>query len=219
MKSMLLFCTATLLAVPGIAAPPAAEIADSKQAQSTVSVAVEPQLSDGRLVIKVAAKNNSAAPVPFGPGSISISTVAGQPIALSPLPKLINDVRVASGEASEAPAGGAPTQGAYAMRQQPRGADGSGQMDVSGYSAGSSLSAAETTRWSKHLIDRKTADAQIAALRQAILQDTTIAPGQIAVGQIVSEKLKFKKGEDRTLHLVVHVAGDEHGFTLAAPSE
>jgi hypothetical protein len=219
MKSMLLFCTANLLAVPGIAAPPAAEIADSKQTQSTVSVAVEPQLSDGRLVIKVAAKNNSAAPVPFGPGSISISTVAGQPIALSPLPKLINDVRVAAGDASEAPAGGAPTQGAYAMRQQPRGADGSGQMDVSGYSAGSSLASAESTRWSKHLIDRKTADAQIAALKQAILQDTTIAPGQIAVGQVVSEKLKFKKGEDRTLHLKVRIAGDEHGFTIAAPSD
>src|SRR5437667_4026001 len=138
MKSMLLFCAPTLLAVPVIAAPPAAEIADSKQAQSVVSVAVEPQLNDGRLVIKIAAKNNSAAPVPFGPGSISISTVAGQPIALSPLPKLINDVRVAAGEASAAPPGGAPTQGAYAARQ-PQASDGSGRMDVTGYSAGSSI--------------------------------------------------------------------------------
>jgi hypothetical protein len=217
MKSMLLFCAATLLAAPATAAPPAPEIADSKQAQSTVSVAVEPQLNDGRLVIKIAAKNNSAAPVPFGPGSISISTVAGQPIALSPLPKLINDVRVAAGGATEAPPGGAPTQGAYAMRQQPRASDGSGRMDVTGYSAGASMAPAEAARWSKHLIDHKTADAQIAALKQAILQDTTIAPGQIAVGQVVSEKLKFAKGEERIVHIIVHVAGDEHGFTIAAP--
>ncbi len=219
MKSMLLFYAATLLAVPATAAPVASEIADSKQAHSTVSVAVEPQLNDGRLVVKIAAKNNSAASVPFGPGSITISTVAGQPIALSPLPKLINDVRLAAGEASEAPPGGAPTQGAYAARQQPQGSDGSGRMDVTGYSAGASFAPTETARWSKHLIDPKTADAQIAALKQAILQDTTIAPGQIAVGQVVSEKLKFKKGEDRTLHLVVHVAGDEHGFTIAAPAD
>ena len=46
-------------------------------------------------------------------------------------------------------------------------------------------------------------------LKHAILQDQTIAPGQIAVGQIVSEKLKFKKDEDRTLHLVVQIAGDD----------
>src|SRR5437667_8704379 len=119
MKSMLLFCAPTLLAVPVIAAPPAAEIADSKQAQSVVSVAVEPQLNDGRLVIKLAAKNNSAAPVPFGPGSISISTVAGQPIALSPLQKLVNDVRMAAGMKTEARPGEAPTSNAYASRPPP----------------------------------------------------------------------------------------------------
>ena len=73
--------------------------------------------------------------------------------------------------------------------------------------------------FSKHLIDRKTAEAQIAALKQAILQDQTIAPGQIAVGQVVSQKLKFAKGEDRTLHLRVRLGSDEHGFTIAAPSD
>jgi hypothetical protein len=45
-----------------------------------------------------------------------------------------------------------------------------------------------------------------------------IQPGQIRVGQIVSQKLKFKKGEDRTLYLKIRIAGDEHSFTVAAPS-
>ena len=219
MRSTLLFCAAILLASPVTGAPPAPEVADSKLANSTVSVAVEPQLNDGRLVIKVAAKNGTSAPVAFGPGSISISTVAGQPIALSSLQKLINDVRLAAGMAGDAPPGGAPTQGAYAMRQQPGAADGSGRMDVTGFTGGSAVGSSETVRWSKHLIDRKTADAQIAGLKKAILQDSTIAPGQIAVGQVVSEQLKFKKGEDRTLHLKVRIAGDEHGFTIAAPSD
>ena len=106
MRSTLLFCAAILLASPVTGAPPAPEVADSKLANSTVSVAVEPQLNDGRLVIKVAAKNGTSAPVAFGPGSISISTVAGQPIALSSLQKLINDVRVAAGMAGDAPPGG-----------------------------------------------------------------------------------------------------------------
>jgi hypothetical protein len=219
MRSKFLLCAAILLASPVRAAPAAPGIADSKLANSTVSVAVEPQLNDGRLVIKVAAKNGSSAPVAFGPGSVSISTVAGQPVALSSLSKLINDVRTAAGMASAAPAGEAPTQGAYAMRPQSGAQDGSGRMDVTGYTGGSAIAPSETVRWSKHSIDPKTAEAQIAGLKQAILQDQTVAPGQIAVGQIVSEKLRFKRGEDRTLHLVVHIAGDSHPFTIAAPGD
>jgi hypothetical protein len=217
MKSMLLICAAIASASPLVAAASdAPQVADSKLANSSVSVAVEPKLNDGRLVLKVAAKNGSSAPVAFGPGSISISTLAGQPIALSSLQQLIDDVRMAAGAP---PAGDAPTQGAYAMRQQPGAQDGSGRMDVTGYTGGSAIAPTETVRWSKHSLDPKTADAQIAALKQAILQDQTIVPGQIAVGQIVSQKLKFAKGEDRTLHLVVQIANDTHPFTIGAPGD
>jgi hypothetical protein len=219
MRSIAFFCTAIALASPAVAQPAAPQVADSKQTHSAVSVAVEPQLSDGRLVLKIAAKNGTAAPVPFGPGSVSISTVTGQPIALSSLQKLINDVRVAAGMKTEQRAGEAPTAGSYASRAQPTGQDGSGRMDVTGYSNSSTMGSTEAVRWSKPTIDKKTAETQIAALKQAVLQDQTVAPGQIAIGQVVSDKLKFKKGEDRTLHVRVHIAGDEHGFTIAAPSD
>ena len=222
MKWVLPFCAAVVWVSPVAAAEP--QVAESKLAHSSVSVAVEPQLNDGRLVIKVAAKNGTAAPVPFGPGAISISSVAGQPIALSSLEKLVNDVRVAAGMKPEPVPHQTATAGAYAAPQMQ--VNSAGQADVSNYTGGSAIGSEEIIRQSntpsqraKGSIDRKTADAQIAALKQAILQDTTIAPGQIAVGQIVSEKLKFRKGEDRTLHLKVRVAGDEHGFTLAAPSD
>src|SRR5438270_5492752 len=99
MKRMLLFCAAIASASPAAAIEP--QVAESKLVHSSVSVAVEPQLNDGRLVMKIAVKNGTAAPVPFGPGAISISTVAGQPIALSSLQKLINDVRMAAGMKSE----------------------------------------------------------------------------------------------------------------------
>jgi hypothetical protein len=219
MKWMLPICAAIVSASPAAAAEP--EVAESKLAHSSVSVAVEPQLNDGRLVVKIAAKNGTTAPVPFGPGAISISTAAGQPIALASLQNLINDVRVAAGMKAEAGQSGTPTAGAYAAPQMQ--VDSTGHADVSNYTGGSAIGSDEIIRQSnrqsqsKPSIDRKAADAQIAGLKQAILQDTTIAPGQIAVGQIVSQKLSFKKGEDRTLHLVVRVAGDEHGFTVAAP--
>lgn len=222
MKWMLLFCVAIASAPPVAAAEP--QVAESKLAHSSVSVAVEPQLNDGRLVIKIAAKNGTGAPVPFGQGAISISTVAGQPVALSSLQKLINDVRVAAGMKPEATPFGTPTAGAYAAPQMQ--VNSAGHADVSNYTGGSAIGSDEYVRQSnrpspgsKPSIDRKTAETQIASLKQAILQDGVIQPGQIAVGQVVSEKLKFRKGDDRTLHLVVHIAGDEHGFTLAAPSD
>ncbi len=222
MKWVLPFCTAVVWVSPVAAAEP--QLAELKLPHSSVSVAVEPQLNDGRLVIKIAAMNGTAAPVPFGPGSVSISSVAGQPIALSSLQKLINNVRLAAGMKPEAVPFSTPTAGAYAAPQMQ--VNSAGQADVSNYTGGSAIGSEEAIRQSNTLsqrskpsIDRKTADAQIATLKQAILQNTTIAPGQIAVGQIVSEKLKFKKGEDRTLHLRVRVAGDEHGFTVAAPSD
>ena len=222
MKWVLPFCTAVVWVSPVAAAEP--QLAESKLPHSSVSVAVEPQLNDGRLVIKIAAMNGTAAPVPFGPGSVSISSVAGQPIALSSLQKLINNVRLAAGMKPEAVPFSTPTAGAYAAPQMQ--VNSAGQADVSNYTGGSAIGSEEAIRQSNTLsqrskpsIDRKTADAQIATLKQAILQNTTIAPGQIAVGQIVSEKLKFKKDEDRTLHLVVHIAGDAHGFTIAAPGD
>ena len=192
---------------------------NSKLANSTVSVAVEPQLNDGRLVIKVAAKNGSSAPVAFGPGSIAISTVAGQPIALSSLQKLINDVRMAAGMAGGAPPGDAPTQGAYAMRQQPGAQDGSGRMDVTGYTGGSAIAPSETVRWSKHSLDRKTADAQIAA-SQACDPAGPNDRSRADCGR-PNRQSETKIRQRRRPHTAPRSAnrGDTHPFTIGAPSD
>src|SRR5438445_13000749 len=173
MRSIFLSCAAIVLASPVAAASPAPQVAESKQPNSSVSVMVEPQLNDGRLVFKVAAKNGTAAPVPFGPASVSISKAAGEPIALSSLQQLTDDVRLAAGLPAESAPGGAPTAGAYASRETPVAGDGSGRMDVTGSSAGSSFAPEQMRRWSKAAIDQRTANAQIAALKQVILQDTS----------------------------------------------
>jgi hypothetical protein len=212
---------AFLIALPvGAAAQPAPPAAaESKQAHSNVSVLVEPQLNDGRLVVRIAAKNLGSTPVPFGPSNVSIAKPSGQAIALYPLGSLVDDVRMAAGMAPETPAT-APTQGAYASPQMNVH---DGRPDVSNYTGGAAVAGDEYIRRNRQVrrgkptISEAEAQSQIAALRQAILQDGSVAPGQITAGQVVSERLRFKKGEDRTLHLRVRFAGDEHGFTIEAP--
>ena len=225
MKSALLLFAALLFAPPAAAAPADPPVAESKLANSSVSVLVDPKLDDGRLVIKIAAQNRTVAPVAFGPGSISVSKPNGEVIALLPLQRLIDDVRVAAGERVQPGPSSAPTADAYAtsddaVRQGDHGPT------INGYTGSSAVApiaqlrgAQAAARPAKPTISKAEAEAQIAALNQAILQDTTIQPGKVAAGQVVSEKLKFRKGEDRTLHLRISVAGDEHGFTIAAPGD
>jgi len=221
-----LVCSAilALTTLAGSSPASAQAVAESKLPQSSVSVLVEPQLNDGRLVIRLAAKNLGASPVTFGPSSVSIAKPGGETVAVMPLAILIDDVRVAGGlPVTTAPAM-APTQGAYAAPQQNIR---DGRVDVSGFTGGSAVGGDEYIRQNQSRSKSKTrptisaaeAEAQIAALKQGILQDSTLAPGKIAAGQVVTEQLKFGKKEDRTLHLRVRVANEEHSFTLAAPEK
>lgn len=219
---ILLSCSAALaLAVnPAATQAQTPAVAESKMAQSSVSLLVDPALNDGRLVVRVAAKNLGTIPIRFGPSSISIAKPGGEAIPITPLSSLVDDVRSAAG--FELGAATSPTQGAYASPQLNQ-RDG-GRMDVTGFTGGSTVGGDEYVRRSKSKraksgISEAEAQAQIAALNQAILQDRELAPGQVAAGQIVSGQLKFAKSEERTLHVRVRVAGEEHGFTIEAPKE
>jgi hypothetical protein len=197
-------------------------VAESKLPHSNVSVLVEPQLNDSRLVVRIAAKNLGRGPAPFGPGNVTVARPGGQAVGLYPLAELINDIRAAAGMADEPGSVGAPTQGAYAAPQM---GTRDGKVDVSGYTGGVAVASDQYTRSrnqarkGKPTISEADATAQIAMLKQAIIHDQSLAPGQIAAGQIVSQKLAFKKGDDRTLHLRIRLAGDEHAFTIEAPKD
>lgn len=217
-----LVCIASLAAavLPAVSPAYAQAVAESQLPHSSVSVLVDPQLNDGRLVVRVAVKNLSGSPVPFGPSNVIVAKPSGQTITITPLPSLIEDVQMAAG-ISAAPARAAPTHGAYAAPQQ---SVRDGRVDVSGFTGGSTVGGDEYVRQSrprksKPTISQAEAEKQISTLKQAILQDSTLASGQIGAGQIVTEKLPLGKKEDRTLHLRVQVAGDEHGFTIEAPKE
>lgn len=213
---------ALAVSAPVLAQAPAAQAtADSAEAHSTVSLAVEPQLNDGRLVLKLAGENRTSAPVPFGPADVTIAKVSGQPIALMSLQQLSNDIRLAAGMKPEMTAPGSNTYATQAMTT-----DSTGHLDVSNFHGSMGVSDSQIVRsvgresgGPKPTITKGEANKQIAALKQAILQDSAVAPGQIAVGELVSAPLSFAKGEDRTLHVWVKIAGDDHTFTIAAPNQ
>jgi hypothetical protein len=219
MKIQLLF-SATLLCLSFPAAAQGAAtgtVAESKAGQSAVSLEVEPKLDDGRLVLKLAAQNKASTAVQFGPADVTIAKANGEPIALMSLPQLTNDVRMAAGMKPDATA---PTSNAYATQGMTT--DATGHLDVSNFNGSMGISQGQivrdTTR-SKPTITKAQAEEQIAALKQAILQDSSVPPGQIAVGELVSAPLKLTPGEDRTIHVWVKIGGDEHTFTVAAPAQ
>jgi hypothetical protein len=59
--------------------------------------------------------------------------------------------------------------------------------------------------------------AQIEALNAAILQPKTIAPASAGGGQVVTDKLKFGRKDERALHVTVDFNGEQHEFNFAVP--
>ena len=195
-----------VLATPAPAQDASAGIT-SNQPASTVSLATDPQVSDGRLVLRMAAQNRGTAPVTFGPTNVRL-TLAGKPVALIPLAKLIADVSVAAGlsedEAFTDPAAPAITT------------TGTGQKDVSGYTGNMGMSAAPVRAPGKKRVSaqaRAAAEQQIAGLKAGILSERSVAPGEVAAGQLVTEKFKLR-GRDRAVEVIVTVGGDTHSFKL-----
>jgi hypothetical protein len=130
------------------------------------------------------------------------------------LAALIRDVRVAAGM-EDATATVAAQQSAPAMNT-----NFAGQKDVSGFTGGmaSGSVAQPAGKRTRKSADTAGAEKQIAALQAGILADTSIAPGQVAAGQLVSEKIKFRNKRERGLVVTVTVAGEAHSFTFDAPA-
>ncbi|KRC78223.1 hypothetical protein [Sphingomonas sp. Root241] len=183
----------------------------STKTASAVSISADPALSDGRLVLRVAAQNRTRAPVPFGPASVRITTAAGESVAIRPLAALIAEVRSAAGMEES---GSVSVVAAPAIMT-----NNSGQKDVSGYTGGMGNVVAQGTHKRKpRPADVAAAEKQIAALKAGILADATIAPGQLAAGQLVTEKIRFPGKRERGLVVTVSLAGEEHSFRFDAPA-
>jgi hypothetical protein len=210
-------CLALLLAAaPAALAQDAPAGITSNGPESNVSFSADARLSDGRLVLRIAAQNRSARPVTFGPASVRV-TLADKPVALIPLARLVDDVRVAAGLPSE---GGVTRDELTSQPAPPILTNNSGQKDVSGYtgSMGAAGGAPIAPRRSVRLKPEELAavEAQVAGLKAAILTDRSVAPGEVAAGQLVTEKLKLR-GRERAVKVTVTVGDDTHSFEFDAP--
>jgi hypothetical protein len=195
----------------------------STKDHGVVSLQPDAALSDGRLVIKVVAFNRRRDVASFGSEDVQITTAAGKPVALISLDQLIAEARGAqpaersrnynhnqsaySGPSISRNDAGEPNVDSYTGSQAPVGGVVSPHTDTGGGSARKS----EKTD--------PAVEQQVAALQAAILHPITIPAGSAAGGQIVTEKLKFRRKDDRTLHVVVAFNGEQHEFSVPTPEK
>jgi hypothetical protein len=193
--------------------PEVAPVTSTKE-RGVVSVQADPELSDGRLVLKIVAFNRAREPASFGPDNVAIATAAGQRIELLSLEQLVKEVRAGgkrgsrvehdpgsySGAAIAHNSAGQPDVGTYTGANMPMNGGISPQTAAAqGGTAGPEL------------------QQQIASLEAAVLHPLTIAPGAAGGGQVVTQKLKLKRKDDRTLLVAVDLNGEHHELKVTAP--
>jgi hypothetical protein len=187
------------------------------KAAGEVSIVPEPKLVNGEFLFKVVALNPSPKPATFGPEDIAITTADGKPVPIMSLDALIAQVKA---QAQSSP----PGAGSYNSSYQ-EGAtttyNKSGQPDVHNFTGSSAPIGAQinpeapvNTRVSIAALGE-----QIASLRAGILQDVTIAPGDVKGGEVVTERIRFHWREKHTLHIEVSFNGEQYDFDLPAPAE
>jgi hypothetical protein len=186
----------------------------STKDRGVVSVQADPELSDGRLVLKVVAFNRTKEPASFGPDNVVISTAAGQRIDVLSLEQLVKEARAAGRRGERVEHDPGSYSGAATSHNS------AGQPDVGTYTGSnmpmnggiSSQTAAAHGGTSDPALQQ-----QIANLEAALLHPLTIAPGAAGGGQVVTEKLKLKRKDDRTLLIAVDLNGEHHEIKLTAP--
>jgi len=187
----------------------------STHERGVVSVQADPALSDGRLVLKIVAFNRTKEPGSFGPENVAITTAAGQRVELLSLEQLVKEARAASGRSARMERNPASYEGAAMSRNS------SGEPDVGGYtgsnSAMSGISSQTRPATAGGGAESTALQEQIANLEAAVLHPVTIAPGAAAGGQVVTEKLKLKRKDDRTILIAVDLSGEHHELKVMAP--
>ena len=214
-----------VLCAVGQAAVQAAETAaplSSTKDRGVVSIVPAPALSQGRLVLKVVAFNRTRAPAAFSDADVKIVTAAGKPVALVPIDQLIAEVTKASGSKRRL-ASSDHNPADYSHPQMATGTSGAGEPDVSGYTGANNPTSGVVSSHTDVGDSGSPADGrqneQVTALRAGILHQMIIPSATAAGGQVVSEKLKFTRKEERSLHVTVEFNGEQHEFTVVPPTE
>jgi hypothetical protein len=175
-------------------------------------------LVDGQLALKVVAFNRGDQPASFGPENVEVYTAAGKRVDLVSLEQLVKEVTASASSSGRGRAEHDPSSysGAAVNRNS------AGQPDVGNYTGshtpiGGGVSPQTQATSSGRGADDPAVQQQIAALKAALLQPLSIAPKSAAGGQVVTQKLKLKRKDDRTLRVVVDFNGERHELGFAAP--
>lgn len=196
----------------------AGAVLTSTKASGEVSIVPEPKLVNGELLLKVVALNQSQKAATFGPEDIAITTAGGKAVPIMSLDALVAQVKA---QAQASPGG----SGSYNPSYTPGPAttyNQYGQPDIHNFRGGSQPLGGQVNPEAPAGGTRVSIAAlaqQIASLRAGILQDVTIAPGDVKGGEIVTERIKFHWREKHTLHIKVSFNGEQYDFDLPAPPE
>jgi len=193
-----------------------AEGLTSTKEHGVVKVQSDPTLAEGRLVLKVVAFNRTTTVSRFGPDDVKVFTAAGQPVPLMTLEQLVQETRGASG-------GSRTTVDTFGTSGPTITHDAAGRPDVGNFTGGSNSMGTSVSTRDRRPDPSKPGDPkvqqQIAALSAAILQPSPVAPSAAVGGQVVTQKIKFGRKDERALRVVVEFSGEQHVFEFAAPGE
>ena len=221
-------CTvAALLATFGLSqvdaagnVPTATEGLTSRMEHGVITLVANPELMNGRVILKIVAFNGSSEPAHFSGDDIHVFTSGGKPVPLVSLDRLIEESRQAAARPPPIAATHDPANYSHPEVRH-SGVGGSGAMEVNGITGASNptngVMSPYTRASSVSEADNPQLQADIANLKAAILHPLTIAPSRAEGGQIVTEKPRFARKDERSLHVVVMFNGDEHAFDFALP--
>ena len=186
----------------------------SDKDKGTLSIQVDPTLSDGRLVLKVVAFNPSSRPAVLAAENVRVQTAAGKNVPILSVDRLIAEV---TGDDPSRDERNHQTSD-YSRPQITT--NRYGEPDVSAVTGasdaiGRTVSGSSRTRGKK--ADDPKVRQQVEALRAGILQSMSIAPNQAGGGQIVTDKLKFGRKDEKSLRVSVSFNGERHEFAFEAP--
>lgn len=188
----------------------------SSKDKGMVSVVADPALSDGRLILKVVAYNKTDQPASFSDDQVKVFKASGKAVKLISVNQLIAEVK------GESPDSRTERHNPANYGGRPIGQDDAGRPDVGGYTGGGAQMGGMVSPHTDTNAPVRGEDpatrAQIESLKQGILHPMTIAPSKAEGGQIVTEKLRFGRKDERALRVTVSFNGEEHEFDFVPPA-
>lgn len=181
-----------------------------------VSIMTDPTLAGGRLVLKIVALNPTAQPLQLRAEDVHVFTAAGKEVPLMSLDALIAE---AKGEQRASHSIDSAHQASNYSRPSTS-TSSTGELDVTGITGANDAVGRAVTQRSRSETEGPADPAiqqQIDALKAGILQTREVPPGKADGAQVVTDRIKFGRKDEKALRVVVSFNGEEHEFNFEAP--